>query len=129
MTPQRRRVLSNGYRILTIAALIGARVLLRAKPACDLNGRHVGLQRVVSARLTYAVMLTAACTNGGCAIILDLHGATMRASSQEVETRLRALGTGAVERGAPTPFVVVQPTAGGSPPMWKTEDADRVFAF
>jgi polyhydroxybutyrate depolymerase len=75
--------------------------------------------------IRYDVELSSACAAGGCGLILDVHGATMNADSEDANTNLRALGAAAG-------YVVVQPTAplGALGPSWDpARDDPRVFAF
>jgi hypothetical protein len=59
----------------------------------------------------FDVESSAACAAGGCGLILDIHGYTMSGDEEDLHTRLRAT---APARG----FVVVQPTAPGTPASW-----------
>jgi pimeloyl-ACP methyl ester carboxylesterase len=77
----------------------------------------------------YAVAISADCWRGGCPVLVDLHGAMMRATGEELESHLRSLGANAVARGAPKPFIVIQPTASGHPSLWKTGDPERIYEF
>jgi polyhydroxybutyrate depolymerase len=54
--------------------------------------------------IDYDVELPAACVGGGCGLVVDLHGYTMTADTQDESTQMRALGQ---QHG----YVVVQPTA------------------
>lgn len=54
--------------------------------------------------ITYDVEVPPACASGGCGIVLDMHGYTMNAASEDAGTGMRALGQ---QHG----YVVVQPTA------------------
>ncbi len=58
------------------------------------------------ADLTWDVEVPDGCDEGGCGLILDMHGWTMTADKEDLNTTMRALGT---EHG----FVVLQPTAPG----------------
>lgn len=71
--------------------------------------------------ITYDVEVSAPCALGGCGLVLDVHGATMTATSEDLNTNLRALGSAAG-------YVVVQPTAPGSWWTPATHDA-MVFDF
>lgn len=72
------------------------------------------------------VEVSAACAMGGCGLILDVHGATMDADSEDANTNLRALGPA---HG----YVVAQPTAPGRNALGTSWDppADnpKVFGF
>jgi poly(3-hydroxybutyrate) depolymerase len=73
--------------------------------------------------VTYDVEVPAACAAGGCGLVLDMHGYTMNADQEDKGTGMRALGQA---RG----YVVVQPTAPGTPPGWdQATHAPLVFAF
>lgn len=65
------------------------------------------------------VEASAACVDGGCGLILDVHGYTMSADVQDEHTRMRAL---APARG----YVVVQPSAPGAPSSWGLGERDGV---
>ncbi len=70
------------------------------------------------------VRLPVACKAGGCGAILDVHGATMNAAMEDANTNMRAIG----EREG---YVVVQPSAKGTPPsaVWNPgADYDKVWA-
>ena len=54
--------------------------------------------------ITYEVEIPAACTTGGCGVVVDVHGATMTADAENKSTGLK---TSAAAAG----YVVVQPTA------------------
>jgi polyhydroxybutyrate depolymerase len=64
--------------------------------------------------ITYDVEIPAACVDGSCGLIVDIHGYTMTGDSEDENTGMRALGQ---ERG----YVIVQPTApadGFGLPSW-----------
>lgn len=63
------------------------------------------------------------CETGGCGLIVDVHGLFSSPESQEANTRLRELGSSAMERGASTPYVVIQPRAPETLTGWTEEDA------
>jgi pimeloyl-ACP methyl ester carboxylesterase len=71
----------------------------------------------------YDVEISPACAAGGCGLILDMHGFTMNAGSEDKGTNMRVLGP---QHG----YVVVQPTAPGNPPSWdQPTHIPKVFAF
>ncbi|TNF24871.1 MAG: hypothetical protein EP329_24090 [Deltaproteobacteria bacterium] len=75
--------------------------------------------------LLYDVEIPAACTTAPCGLIVDIHGWTMTAASEDANTDMRARGR---DRG----FVVIQPTASllvGVPTWGLDADAPRVHAF
>src|SRR5262245_55004857 len=73
--------------------------------------------------IVYDVEVPAACTSQPCGLIVDMHGFTMNGDSEDANTGMRALGQ---QHG----YVVVQPTAPGTPPGWtQSTDAPLVFAF
>jgi poly(3-hydroxybutyrate) depolymerase len=73
--------------------------------------------------IVYEVEVPAACTQRPCGLIVDIHGFTMNADSEDENTGMRALGQ---QHG----YVVVQPTAPGTPPGWdQPSHAPLVFAF
>lgn len=64
--------------------------------------------------ITYDVEIPAACTQGSCGLVVDIHGYTMTGASEEANTGMRA-------RGQANGYVVVQPTApkdGFGQPSW-----------
>lgn len=69
--------------------------------------------------VTADVEASAACVDGGCGVIVDVHGYTMSADVQDEHTRMRALGPA---RG----YVIVQPTAPGVPASWGLGERDDV---
>lgn len=69
--------------------------------------------------VTADVEASAACVDGGCGVILDVHGYTMSADQQDAHTRMRALAP-------PRGYVVVQPTAPGVVPSWGIGEHDDV---
>lgn len=62
--------------------------------------------------LIYTVSVPAGCENGGCGLILDQHGVLMNAENQNDGTRMRTYGWNAKERGALSPYIVIQPNLG-----------------
>jgi hypothetical protein len=72
--------------------------------------------------LTYDVDVPPACAAGGCGLVLDMHGYTMNADSENAGTDMRAHGQ---QHG----YVVVQPTAQLLTGWVQATDAPSVFAF
>jgi dienelactone hydrolase len=73
--------------------------------------------------ITYDVEIPAMCAGGGCGLVLDMHGFTMNATQEEAGTGMRTLGQ---KHG----FVIVQPTAPGTPSSWdQAAHVPLVFAF
>lgn len=76
--------------------------------------------------ILYDVEIPAACTSGGCGLIVDMHGYTMTGDAQDENTGMRALGQA-------EGYVVVQPTApkdGFMFPSWdQAVHPPLVFAF
>lgn len=64
---------------------------------------------VEGTNVVYTVAIPPGCELGGCGMIFDNHGATMSAASENAGTQLREYGWHATDRGASTPFIVVQP--------------------
>jgi poly(3-hydroxybutyrate) depolymerase len=61
--------------------------------------------------VAFDVEVPDSCAAGGCGAILDVHGWSMNGPMEDRHTRMRALA-------GPKGFVIVQPTAPGSPPSW-----------
>lgn len=59
--------------------------------------------------VVWSLSIPRACSDGGCGLIVDVHGAAMNAQTQNNGTRLRAYGADAMRFGASTPYIVVQP--------------------
>ncbi len=73
--------------------------------------------------LSYAVSVPDACVGCACGLVFDVHGFTMSAAMEEANTRIAALGRA---RG----YVVVQPSASGTPASWNAGvDDPKVFDF
>ncbi len=73
--------------------------------------------------ISYDVEISPACAKGGCGLVVDIHGYTMDAAEEDVETGMRALGDA-------NGYVVVQPNAAGTPPSWnQLTDVPSVFGF
>lgn len=75
---------------------------------------------------TFTVSVPDGCEDGGCGLIVDVHGRTMNADIQNAGTNMRQLG-----RESTPPYIVVQPNANGAPPSWSNTggDDDRVVDF
>ena len=89
-----------------------------------ITDKTAGTHSYTCASVKYDVVIPAACAAGGCGLILDVHGATMSAKMEDNNTAMRALGD---KYG----YVVIQPTAPGSPPTtsWTPgADDDKVYA-
>ncbi len=59
--------------------------------------------------VTWSVSVPEGCQSGGCGLIVDIHGATMNAGILDAGTQMRAFGRRAMEYGAITPYIVLQP--------------------
>jgi polyhydroxybutyrate depolymerase len=83
-----------------------------------------GHRRYACNGLEFDVEVPVACAEGGCGIILDVHGLTMSAAMQDANDELRT-------RGGAAGFVVVQPNANPAPPQasWGEADEPKVFDF
>ncbi len=66
-------------------------------------GHHVF---ACASELAWDVEVPPQCVDGGCGLILDMHGWTMTADKEDANTTMRALG---IEHG----YVILQPTAPG----------------
>jgi poly(3-hydroxybutyrate) depolymerase len=74
--------------------------------------------------IRWDVEVTPRCAQGGCGLVVDVHGLTMNADSLEKSTKLRAVG-------APLGYVIAQPTAprGALGPSWTpATDDPKVWA-
>lgn len=72
--------------------------------------------------LHFTLDVPSSCVNGGCGVIMDVHGYTLSANQEELNTGLRAKGTAAG-------YIVIQPTAKGTPASWTAADDKYVYAF
>jgi len=73
--------------------------------------------------IVYDVEIPAACAQMACGLVLDMHGLTMTGDTEDENTGMRALGQA-------NDYIVVQPTAPGTPPSWdQATHAPMVFAF
>lgn len=79
--------------------------------------------------LDYQLTVPETCENGGCGVILDIHGGTMDARVEDAGTNLSALGKDAIAFGASTPYIVIQPSEPSG--IWSEAGADdqNVFDF
>ncbi|MGC1510728.1 CE1 family esterase [Ketobacter sp.] len=78
---------------------------------------------------SYRLTVPETCESGGCGVILDVHGGSMNAGSENAGTNLSELGTNAVSFGASTPYIVVQPSAPDT--VWAESGANdkSVYGF
>lgn len=67
---------------------------------CIVEGRNV----------VWSVTVPLDCEAGGCGLIVDIHGAGMNANVEDKGTKLRQFGWKAMERGATTPYIIIQPS-------------------
>lgn len=74
------------------------------------------------AGITYNVSVPEQCLELACGLIFDVHGWTMSADIQEANTGIAAAGR---EEG----YIVVQPSAPGSPPSWNSSMYPHVADF
>lgn len=65
---------------------------------------------VEGTNVVYSLAVPEGCELGGCGLIVDNHGATMNANTENNGTQLREYGNTAVSRGALTPYIVLQPS-------------------
>lgn len=77
------------------------------------DGRSLGVRQygcVVNNRnVVFTVSVPALCASMSCGLIVDQHGASMSAAQQNAGTKLREYGWKAMQRGASTPYIVIQP--------------------
>lgn len=87
---------------------------------CDVGGRPI----------VWTVSIPDGCQNGGCGLIIDVHGATMNADQENRGTHLRQYGKNATQYGAPRPYIVAQPSMTN---LWDEDHGDlqldAVFAM
>lgn len=67
------------------------------------------------------------CEGGGCGVIVDVHGGTMSANTENQGTRLAELGSDAQSYGATTPYIVIQPSS--TVGAWSELGADDPSVF
>ena len=73
--------------------------------------------------ISYDVEVPTVCASGGCGLIIDIHGFTMNADQEEAATGMQV-------RGNDNGYVVIQPTAPGTPHSWdQAAHAPLVFSF
>ena len=74
--------------------------------------------------MVFDVEVPGICVQGGCGVIVDVHGGTMSAQMEDANTNMRALGR---EHG----FIVIQPNANVEPPLasFSVEDDLRVLGL
>lgn len=92
--------------------------------AADLTAGHHEID--CDGGIAYDVEIPSGCEDGGCGLVVDLHGYTMTGDSEDENTGMRALGQ-------TYGYVVIQPTAPAdafSFPSWdQNAHADLVYAF
>lgn len=59
--------------------------------------------------VVWTLSIPPSCEDGGCGLIVDIHGATMSAAQQNAGTKLREFAWQAVNYGASTAYIVAQP--------------------
>ncbi len=79
--------------------------------------------------IVFTVSIPNGCENGGCGLIFDVHGWSMSAEGQNDGTNMREVAWNAVDRGAITPYIVIQPNANGFPPSWEDGDEEIIYSF
>lgn len=92
-------------------------------PSGCVDSTASGDHRFLCDGIVYDVAVPPACTNGGCGVVLDVHGFTMSGRMEDNNTNMRALG-------AQYGYIVVQPNANPAPPQssWTPAiDDDKVF--
>ena len=75
---------------------------------------------------SFIVSVPDTCQDGGCGLIVDVHGLFNSPDKQEKNTKLRELGRNAMDRGAISPYIVVQPNAKNNLTGWSESDAPYV---
>lgn len=75
----------------------------------DISHRNYGCE-IDGVNVVWTLSIPDGCENGGCGLIIDIHGATMNAEQQNKGTRLREYGSIAQSYGASTPYIVMQPS-------------------
>lgn len=109
---------------VTDATAVDAGSTDASAPACPLPITD-GLHTVTCDGVVHVVSVPPGCAAGGCGVVLDVHGATMNAAMEENNTRMRAIG-------AREGYIVVQPSAPGTPPtaIWEpARDYPKVWSF
>ena len=125
-----RRLARGSCMVGALAALVGGAQQGSAQDCIqDGSSTGTGVRVFPAARcgLDFTVSVPDSCADGGCGLILDVHGFAMDAGIQDRNTGLRELGR---QNG----FVVAQPTARvsggqGLPSFAGAADADRIRAF
>ncbi len=65
---------------------------------------------IADTNVVYSLAIPESCELGGCGLIVDIHGGSMNANTENNGTQLREYGNAAVSRGALTPYIVLQPS-------------------
>src|SRR5690349_7676200 len=99
--------------------------------------KKVGLSHYYCKNVAYTLMVAESCMQGGCGLVVDIHGFTMSADQQDANTNMRAKGPSPLVAlyqfclGSAAGYVVLQPAARGQPPAtsWRfEEDPPNVLA-
>lgn len=138
VAPARRLLLTAGVNARTIVCAAAASLVAScawsqigegprggSEPGGDgetscVDGLGAGLQTVDCGDVSYAVNVPAGCANGGCGLVVDVHGATMSAEMENNNTSMREIGEG-------NGYVVVQPSAPYR--IWNEEHDPMVVSF
>lgn len=100
-----------------------------AAVSCAIPATSAGKHETTCEGIKTIYNVPARCVRGGdgvaassCGVVMDIHGWTMTGQQQDNNTNMRALGE---KHG----YVVVQPSANGSPTSWTTADQKVVYAL
>jgi len=99
-------------------------VIPEAPEAGCITTRTAGLSHYACNNVMYTLMASDACMQGGCGLVVDMHGFSMSADQEDLNTDMRA-------RGSANGYVVLQPASRGQPPAtgWHfNEDPPNVLA-
>lgn len=124
-------VLLLGFSLLYLASSHSA----KAAESCPIVNTSATEQASSPRKYTcegenYFVSVPPSCASGGCGLIIDIHGGGMFANEMNKGTNLRYLGWNAEERGASSPYIVVQPSLTKlSYFAFGQIDAEKVFRF